>query len=65
MKNHGPRQESDDAKKEKAVNRLVKENTNLKIELQKVMTMMQEAETVKSELEANLTGSNTGLATDL
>lgn len=65
MINYGKRQESDYAEKGKAENGLVKENMDLKSELQKVMTMMQEAEVAKSELEANLTESNTGLATDL
>lgn len=65
MKNYGKGQESDDSEKEKAMNRLVKENTDLKSELQKVMTMLQEAEVAKPELEANLTESNTGLETDL
>lgn len=65
MKNYGKGQESDDAEKEKAVNRLVNENTDLKGELQKVMTILQEAEAAKSELKANLAESNTRLETDL
>lgn len=65
IKNSSREQESDDAKKVRAVNLLVKENTNPKNELRKARTILQEAEVATSGSEANLTESNTGLETDL
>lgn len=46
------------------MNLLVKENTDLKNELQKVRTILQEAEVAKSELGVNFAESNTGLEAD-